>query len=71
MSLDGEQALGTWLLIFHLETPHKDNLASTIRYIRSHLDPYQVPVYSDPKNIVTWRNIKERQISSFSGNPNP
>jgi hypothetical protein len=58
------------LLIFHVENPHKDNLASTRRYTKIHPYPDQVPVYSDPENLVTWRNIKELQTSSFSSNPN-
>jgi hypothetical protein len=57
------------LLTFHLATPQKENLASTRRYTRSNLDPSQIPVYSDPENLVTWRNIREHHISSSSGNP--
>jgi hypothetical protein len=71
LSLDGEQTSGTWLLIFHLETPQKDNLASARRYTKIHPDPDQVPVYSDLEKLVTWRNIREGQISFFSGKLNP
>jgi hypothetical protein len=44
-------------------------MASSRRHTRSHPDPDQVPIYSDPENLVTWRNIRERQTSFFSGNP--
>jgi hypothetical protein len=50
-------------------TPQKDNLASTKRHTRSHPDPDQVLIYSDPENLVTWRNIREHQTSSYSCNP--
>jgi len=70
-SLDGEQVLGIWLSIFHLVTPQHENLASAKRYTRSHPDLDQVLVYSYPEKLVTWRNIIECQISSFSSKLDP
>jgi hypothetical protein len=45
-------------------------MESNRRYTRSNPDPEHTPVYSDPEKLVTWRNIRERQISSPPGNPN-
>jgi hypothetical protein len=45
-------------------------MASNRRYTRRNPDLERTPVYSDPEKLVTWRNIRERQISPSSGNPN-
>jgi hypothetical protein len=45
-------------------------MASNRRYTRRNPDPEHTPVYSDPEKLVTWRNLRERQISSPPGNPN-
>jgi hypothetical protein len=36
------------------------NMAYKRRHTIRNLDPTQIPVYLDPKNFVTWRNIRER-----------
>jgi len=66
--LDGEQASDIWPFTFYLTTPQKENMVSIRRHTRSNLNPKQVLVYSDPKNLVTWRNVRECQISSPLGN---
>jgi hypothetical protein len=39
-------------------------------YTRRNPDPEHTPVYSDPEKLVTWRNLREHQVSSPPGNPN-
>ena len=45
-------------------------MVSKRRYIRRNTDPECTPLYSNPKNIMTRRNLRERQVSSPPGNPN-
>jgi hypothetical protein len=45
-------------------------MVSKRRYIRSNTDPECTPLYSNPKNIMTRRNLREHQVSSPPGNPN-
>jgi hypothetical protein len=45
-------------------------MVSNKRYTRNNLDPEHAPVYSDLEKLVTWRNIRERQIYPCSSKPN-